>query len=80
MTILYMHHIGKISKEEGQKIGEVAAGGVTGTAVCKTAGAIKDTCFSKSAGETVEGGLAETVPADEEVLEYGTIAAEDSGV
>lgn len=75
-----MHHIGKISKEEGKKIGEVAAGGVTGTAVCKVAGSVKDTCFSKTAGETVEGGLAETVPADEEVLEYGTIAAEDSGV
>jgi len=70
-----MHHLGKISKEEGQKIGEVAAGGVTGTAVC---GAIKDKCFSPAAGETVEGGLAETVPADEEILEYGTIAAEDT--
>ena len=73
-----MHHLGKISKEEGQKIGEVAAGGVTGTAVCKTAGAIKDKCFSPAAGETVEGGFAETVPADEEILEYGTIAAEDT--
>jgi hypothetical protein len=70
-----MHHLGKISKEEGQKIGEVAAGGVTGTAVCKTAGAIKDTCFSPAAGETVEGGLVETLPVDEIVLEA---AAEDA--
>lgn len=73
-----MHHLAKTTEKEGQKIGEVAAGGVTGTAVCKAAGAIKNTCFSKTAGETVEGGLAETVPADEEVLEYGTIAAEDT--
>ena len=51
---------------------------MTGTAVCKAAGAVKNTCFSKASGETVEGGLEETVPADEEVLEYGTIAAEDS--
>jgi hypothetical protein len=73
-----MHHIDKISKEEGKKIGEVAAGGVIGSGVTKTAVAVKNTCFSKTAGETVEGGLAETVPADEEVLEYGTIAAEDT--
>jgi len=70
-----MHHIGKISKEEGKKIGEVAAGGVTGTAVCKTAGAIKDTCFSPAAGETVEEGLVETLPVDEMVVEA---AAEDA--
>ena len=68
----------KTSEHEGKKIGEIAAGGVTGTAVCKAAGAVKNTCFSKASGETVEGGLEETVPADEEVLEYGTIAAEDS--
>ena len=66
-----MHHLGKTTEKEGQKIGEVAAGGVTGTAVCKTAGAIKDTCFSKTAGETV----VETAPEDEVVLEA---AAEDA--
>jgi hypothetical protein len=70
-----MTHLGKISEKEGQKIGEVAAGGVTGTAVCKTAGAIKDTCFSPAAGETVEEGLVETLPVDEMVVEA---AAEDA--
>jgi hypothetical protein len=65
-----MHHLGKISKEEGQKIGEVAAGGVTGTAVCNAASSIKDACFSETAEETV----VETAPEDEIVLEA---AAED---
>lgn len=73
-----MHHSGKTFEKVGVKIGEGAAGAVGANAVSTAVSAIKDTCFSPAAGETVEGGLAETVPADEEILEYGTIAAEDT--
>jgi len=70
-----MTHPGKTFDKVGAKIGEGAAAAVGGNAVSTALGAIKETCFSPAAGETVEGGLVETLPVDEIVLEA---AAEDA--
>jgi hypothetical protein len=69
-----MTHPGKTFEKVGVKIGEGAAGAVGANAVSTAVGAIKTTCFSEAAGETVEEGLVETAPEDEIVLEA---AAED---
>ena len=65
-----MTHPRKTFEKVGVKIGEGAAGAVGANAVSTAVGAIKTTCFSEAAGETV----VETAPEDEIVLEA---AAED---
>ena len=72
---LYMTHPGKTFEKVGVKVGEGAAGGLGANATSSAISAIKTTCFSPAAGETVEEGLVETVPVDEMVLEA---AAEDA--
>lgn len=70
-----MHHPEKTFEKVGVKIGEGAAGGLGANAASTAIGAVKNTCFTEAAGETVEAGLVETLPVDEMVLEA---AAEDA--
>ena len=52
-----MKHPAKIAKHEGQKIGEVAAGGVVATAVCAGAVKVVAPCLGAAAVEALPVAL-----------------------
>jgi hypothetical protein len=62
-----MKHPAKIAKQEGKKIGEVAAGGVVATAVCAGAVKVVAPCLGAAAVEAIPVALPVMEAAAEDI-------------
>lgn len=62
-----MKHPAKIAKQEGKKIGEVAAGGIVATAVCAGAVKVVAPCLGEAAVEAIPVAVPVMVGVAEEI-------------
>ena len=62
-----MKHPAKIAKQEGKKIGEVAAGGVVATAACSAAVKVVAPCLGTAAVEALPVAVPVMVGVAEEI-------------